>query len=189
MIANPDSIEILKQNLKAWEGLHGKTLTPEAIGAWVETFKATPYAILRRALQIVTARADRMPVPGFLTKAVIEAREEALQGARPAPVNIPHISTLPQSVRDEMRRMFDETLDKIGLKYPETTPEEKEIEARAQLERNRQKQAFAVVKDRFEPTDPSQSAYVAENRPPRPAMPITETVSEPYEPTDEDIPL
>lgn len=187
MISSPASIDALKQSLKAWEGLHGKTLTPEAIDAWIETFKGIPYPILRRALQIVTARADRMPVPGFLTKAIGEAREEALHGAKAAEVKVPHISELPQADRDAMKRQFDETVDKIGLKYPRMRPEDEEREELARLERNRQKQAFAASefgKQAQLPNSPSDAGNQA------PATPLGSPASDsvPYEPDDSDLP-
>lgn len=181
-----DSIELLKRSLKEWEGLHGKTLSAEAIEAWIRSFKNTPYALLRRALDIVTAKADRMPNPGFLTKAISEARDEVIMGARVPEPTVPHISELPAPVREEMQRLLDETKQKLGI--VEHFPGRPKTEEEARIERNRQKEAFAASRDKLTPTGQSVPS-VAPAATPTPAAPHTESDSEPepYEPTDEDI--
>lgn len=145
---NPSSTaqrELLLRNIKIWEGLHGRTLPPGAIDAWVTSFQRTKYELLQRALEMLTAEADRMPVPGMLKKAIAAARSE-VQQPHAAESTTPHISELPTSVRQEMQRLFDETKKRLGITemYPELKRRTTEqVEEDGRIARNRQKAAFA----------------------------------------------
>jgi len=132
--------ELLRRYLKTWEGLHGRQLPPDALDAWLEVFRKADYDVLARALEIVTARAERMPVPGMVSKAMDEAHEErAARSAARDNEPKPHISELPAAVRQDMQRMTQDLRHKLGM--PEAY--EPMTEADAELERQRQKNALA----------------------------------------------
>jgi hypothetical protein len=119
--------------------MHSREYKQEAIDAWIRTFRDIDPMTLKRALQIVTARADRMPNPGMLTKAIDEARELALSEQTRADEPKPHVSELPLTDRQEMERLTQELRHKLGM--PEAY--EPMTEADAERERQRQKNALA----------------------------------------------
>jgi hypothetical protein len=71
-----NSGELLIDTLQKWGALYGRKVSEKAIDVWMEIFVNTKPEILCEALQEVTAKAERMPTPGLLTKAIQTAQDK-----------------------------------------------------------------------------------------------------------------
>lgn len=185
--------ELLKKRLSDWEALYEHELSDAELRLWLDTFQKLRIteALLESALRIVQTKAVKFPKPGHLAAAIEDAINERDREANRNSNYLdemrktPHISELPKSERDEIKRLFDETCAKILAdqlpKYPHArSPAERKDEV------NRQKTAFAARlphADTSKPVDQGEAPSVVTAPTASPAPPIVES----SEPTPEDL--
>lgn len=64
------SQELLVNALQEWADLHSRKVTEKATEAWIKIFVNIKPQVLSKALTEVTKKAEKMPTPGMLTKAI-----------------------------------------------------------------------------------------------------------------------
>jgi hypothetical protein len=69
------SVEYLENALVDWAALYRRNLKPAEVAVWKRIFIGTDPRILALALEEVTTKAERMPTPGHLTKAIAVVRD------------------------------------------------------------------------------------------------------------------